>query len=170
MSRFILWLRLRGRRDRGCFRRCSLGRLRLSALAFQFDQRLSHFEVVALTYEESCDFSGGRRRNRDCGLVGFQLDQRLPFGHLITFVDEHLDDVAAFNAFREKWQFNFHGFYLFFAGRHPRLSMPGGLVIRADIEVLYRSPDGLCVDGAMLMQRVQHGNHQMFGIDFKESS
>ena len=54
-------------------------------------------------------------------------------------------------------------------GRWPYWSKVG-LVVRADIEVLYRSPDGLRVDGAMLMQRVQHGNHQMFGIDFKESS
>ena len=63
-------------------------------MAFQFDQRLPHFEVIALTYEKSCDFPGRRGRHRDRGLVGFQFDQRLPFGHLIALVDEHLDQRA----------------------------------------------------------------------------
>jgi hypothetical protein len=77
-------------------------------LGFEFDDRLSYFELIALTNEDSYDFSGSRRRHRHGGFVGFEFDQRLALGQLIALADEHLNHVAAFNAVGEEWQFHFH--------------------------------------------------------------
>ena len=117
LARFDRRIGLRIRSDRGFFRRCGLGGLPFSAFAFQFDQRLSNFEVVALTNEDACDFPGGRRRHRHGGFVGLELDQGLSLSHLIALVDEHLNHVAAFNAFREEGQFHVHVSSLSIAGR-----------------------------------------------------
>ena len=80
-------------------------------LAVQFDQRLPDLQMVALSNEQVCDRAGGRCRHRHGGFIGLQLDQRLSLGHLIAFVDQDLDDVAAFDAFRQKRQFHSHGSY-----------------------------------------------------------
>jgi hypothetical protein len=77
--------------------------LGFTAFAFEFNEGLPHLKVVALAHEESCDFPGGRRRHRHGRLVSLELDQRLSLRDLIAFMHEHLNDVAAFNAFRKKW-------------------------------------------------------------------
>ena len=86
---------------------------RLSALVFEFNERLPDLQVIAPAHEESCDCPGGRRRHRHGRLVGLEFDQRLSLGDLIAFMHEYLNDVAAFDAFSEKWQFHFHDAFIF---------------------------------------------------------
>ena len=69
--------------------------------------------MVAFFHEQVCDCAGGRCRHRHGGFIGFQLDQRLSFRHLIAFFDQDLDDVTAFDAFSQKRQFDFHGYSSF---------------------------------------------------------
>ena len=103
MARCGRRFRLRGWHNRGLFWRGGLGGLGFSAFAFEFNERLPHFEVISLAHEESCDFPGGRRRHRHGRLVGLELDQRLSCRDLIAFMHEHLNDIAPFNTVRKKW-------------------------------------------------------------------
>jgi hypothetical protein len=64
--------------------------------------------VIALSHEQLCDLPGSGRWHRHRRLVGLQLDERLSFGYLVAFVHQDLDDVAAFDPFCEKWEFDFH--------------------------------------------------------------
>ncbi len=106
LIRRLLASRLLLRRGLGL---CGLLRGRL-AFAVDFNQRLPDFQVIAFAHEQAGDFPGGRCRNRHGRLVSFELDQRLALRHLIALLDQDLDDVAPFDAFREKRQFDFHGF------------------------------------------------------------
>jgi hypothetical protein len=102
-SRHLHFLQRRGRSP-----------LRLTPSFVQLDDRLSDLHVIALTNEEAGNSSSGGRRHGHGGFFGLQLDERLSLAHLIALAHQQLDNVAAFDTFRKKWELDVHVIFLKF--------------------------------------------------------
>jgi hypothetical protein len=90
-------------RPRGFLTLCSI------LCVVKLNQRFADLHMIALAHKQAGDSSSDWRRYRNRGLVGFQLDQCLPFADLIALMDQDLNDITAFDSFCEKRQFDFHG-------------------------------------------------------------
>ena len=77
--------------------------------AFQSEDHLSNFDLLAFFYLDLFDNPADRRRHFDHGLVRFQLHHRLPFGNLGAGGDHQTHQIALRNVFSEFGEFEFAG-------------------------------------------------------------
>jgi len=100
----------RGRSGFGRGLRCcgSFFGSRSGASAVQRHEPCSDADFIAGFDVNFGDGAGRSRRNRCDGLFVFKLKNRLVFGNLIAFFDEHIDHRSRVGTFAEAWKFYVH--------------------------------------------------------------